>query len=580
VYHPRGEIPLITVGLSPVLHESAVGVVIDGRVVAASSEERFSRVKNDGGFPHRSLEFVLRQAGVTPADVDHVAYAALPFFQERLRDVVGFGKNIAYEAVRSGELLNKLGHAFNYSRGLVLHKEWPSLGKTQRMIRRELARYELDRKMVFVDHHRAHVASAYYSSGFDRCLAVSLDGYGSGQAGSFYLGENGRLRPLSMIPYPHSLGTFYRRVTQALGFKPNRHEGKIVGLAAFGDPAKLYDQIRARFDLEHPDYFRFRGAQDPFYEKKLVDRYDAADIAAAYQRVLEDVATEYVGRWVRRTGVNAVACAGGVFANVKMNQRMMEIPEVEHLFVFPAMGDAGVGVGAALALQADVRGVAPRNLQHVYLGPEYTDSQMEEALVRAGLPFRRSPQPERDIARYLADNKVVARFNGAMEFGPRALGNRSILYPAIDPEVNKWLNARLARTEFMPFAPITIDDAADELYDQVERVRHAAEFMTVTVNCKPKMRRDSPAAVHVDGTARPQLVRQAINPSLHRILSEYRQLSGIPTLINTSYNMHEEPIVCSPDDAIRAFNDSKLEVLAMGAFLVESPSAAPPRAAE
>jgi carbamoyltransferase len=571
---------LITVGLSPVLHESAVGVVVDGKLVAAASEERFSRIKNDGGFPHRALEFVLRQARVTPAEVDHVAYAALPFFKERLRDLVGYGHNLVYEAVSSGELINKLGHAANYTRGLLLHKEWSSLGKTQRMIRRELARHELDRKMVFVDHHRAHVASAYYTSGFDRCLAVSLDGYGSGQAGSFYLAENGRLRLLAPIPYPHSLGTFYRRVTQALGFKPNRHEGKIVGLAAFGDPSKLYDQIRARFDLEHPDYYRFRAGQDPFYEKKLVDKHEAADIAAAYQRVLEDVATHYIARWVKRTGVNAVACAGGVFANVKMNQRIMEIPEVERLFVFPAMGDGGVGVGAALALQSDLRGLVPRSLEHVYLGPAYTEAQMEEALTRAGLRYRRSPQPERDIAGYLADNKVVARFNGAMEFGPRALGNRSILYPAVDPEVNKWLNARLARTEFMPFAPITVESAADDLYEQVDRVRHAAEFMTVTVNCTPRMRKESPAAVHGAGTARPQLVREAVNPSLHRILTEYQRRTGIPTLINTSYNMHEEPIVCSPDDAIRAFNDSKLEVLAMGDFLVESPAVAAARAAE
>jgi carbamoyltransferase len=565
---------MITIGLSPILHESAVGIVIDGKMVAAAAEERFSRIKNDGGFPHQALEFVMRQAGVSAADVDHVAYAALPFFKERLRDVVGYGQNLAYEAVSHGDLVNKLGHAFNYTRGLLIHKDWPTLGGTQRRIRQELARHDLAHKMVFVDHHRAHVASAYYTSGFERCLAVSLDGYGSGQAGSFYLAEKGRLRPLAVIPYPHSLGTFYRRVTQALGFKPNRHEGKIVGLAAFGDPGKLYDQIRARFDLEHPDYYRFKSAQDPFYEKKLVDKYQPADIAAAYQRVLEDVATHYIARWVKRTGVNAVACAGGVFANVKMNQRVMEIPEVEHLFVFPAMGDGGVGAGAALALQADLCGLAPSTLEHVYLGPEYSDKQMEEALTRSGLPFRRSPQPEKEVAAYLADNKVVARFNGAMEFGPRALGNRSILYPAVDPLVNKWLNARLARTEFMPFAPITLEASAEELYDSIERVRHTAEFMTVTVNCSERMRKESPAAVHVDGTARPQLVREKTNPSLHGILTEYHLRTGIPTLINTSYNMHEEPIVCSPEDAIRAFNDSKLEVLSMGSFLVESPVAA------
>jgi carbamoyltransferase len=290
--------------------------------------------------------------------------------------------------------------------------------------------------------------------------------------------------------------------------------------------------------------------------------------------VLEDVARHYVQRWVERTGVKQVVCAGGVFANVKMNQRIMEIPGVDEIFVFPAMSDGGVGVGAALALQADLIGLAPQRLPDVYLGPSYSEAELEAALRFSGLPFRRSPKVESDIADHLVANRVVARFGGAMEFGPRALGNRSILYPALEPEVNKWLNARLQRTEFMPFAPISLAEAADDLYVNIGRMRMAAEFMTVTCDCSPRMRKESPAAVHVDGTARPQLVRAEVNRQVHRILTEYRARSGIPTLINTSYNMHEEPIVCSPEDAIRAFKDSRLEVLALGDFLVELPQAA------
>jgi len=561
---------MITLGLSPTQHESAVGVVIDGKIVAAASEERFSRKKNDGGFPHKALAYVLQQAGIQPRDVDHVAYAALPFATERMRDLRCYGKNVAYEAVASGELRGKLYHLLNYSRNIVLNNEWSSWGGTERGIKRELDQFDLGAKLVFVDHHRAHVASAYFSSGIDRCLAVSLDGYGSGQAGSFYLAEGGKLNLLSPIPYPHSLGTFYRRVTQALGFKPNRHEGKIVGLAAHGDPSVLYDVVRARFDFEGEDYFRFRSAQDPYFERRLAEKYEAADIAAAYQKVLEDVASHYVARWVKRTGVSAVVCAGGVFANVKMNQRIMELPGVEQLFVFPAMGDGGVGVGAALALQSDLMKLVPERLTDVYWGPSYTEAGMESALRASGLSYRRSDHIESDIADQLVANRVVARFNGPMEFGPRALGNRSILYPAVDPAVNKWLNDRLSRTEFMPFAPVSLAEAADDLYENLDPIRYTAEFMTVTTNCTDRMRKESPAAVHVDGTARPQLVRAESNPSLHRILSEYQARSGIPTLINTSYNMHEEPIVCSPEDAIRAFKDGKLEVLAMGNFLVET----------
>jgi carbamoyltransferase len=564
---------MVIVGLSPIAHESAVGILVDGKLVAAASEERFGRVKNQGGFPHQAMEFCMARAGVTAADIDYVAYAALPFHRERLRDLAGFGENIAYVARVEDKAMHKLRHLANFTRNMVLHREWESWGGTERKLRGALRDFGLDGKLVYTDHHRAHCAGAYYTSGFDRCLLVSLDGYGSGQAGSFYLGEGGKLKLLTSIPYPHSLGTFYRRVTQALGFKPNRHEGKIVGLAAFGDPAKLYDQVVGRFDLEHDDYFRYKSSQDPYFDKRLADNNSREDVAAAYQRVLEDVATKYIQHWMQKTGTRQVACAGGVFANVKMNQRVMELPELDQMYVFPAMGDGGVGVGAAFALHGDLFPAQPQRLPDVYLGPSYSDEQIERALVAAGLPFTKSHDIERDIVDKLVANKVVARFDGAMEFGPRALGNRSILYPALEPEVNKWLNHRLKRTEFMPFAPLSLDEHADELYENIDKVRYSAEFMTVTTDCTAKMRAQSPAAVHVDGTARPQLVKKHVNPSVHKVLRLYHERTGIPTLINTSYNIHEEPIVCTPQDAIRAWSDGALEVLALGPYLVDQPAA-------
>ncbi|MFO0586946.1 MAG: carbamoyltransferase C-terminal domain-containing protein [Polyangiaceae bacterium] len=564
---------MIILGLSPTAHESAVGILVDGRLVAAASEERFSRVKNQGGFPTRALEFCLKRAGIEAKDVDHVAYAALPFQKERLRDVVNYGQNLRYVSTAGGSAKSRLFHLANYARALAVHSSWLT-GKNEELIRGELQHFGLDQKLVFVDHHLSHCAAAYFTSGFERTLVVSLDGYGSGNAGSFYLGEGGKLTLLSPIPYPHSLGTFYRRVTQALGFKPNRHEGKIVGLAAFGDPSKLYDRVRARFNLEHDDYFRFTSAQDPFFEKELVAKYSREDIAAAYQRVLEDVAVHYVKKWLARTGATRVACAGGVFANVKMNQRIMEIDGVEKMFVFPAMSDAGVGVGAAYALSSDLGKLTPEPIADVYLGPSYSDAEIEKALRASGLSFWKSANAVDEIVDRLVKNKVVARFGGAMEFGPRALGNRSILYPALEPEVNKWLNDRLKRTEFMPFAPISLAERASDLYVNIDRVMHSAEFMTVTTDCTPRMRAESPAAVHVDGTARPQLVRADRNPTVHAILKRYEERTKIPTLINTSFNMHEEPIVCSPDDAIRAFKDGNLEVLSLGDYLVESTTSA------
>ncbi|MBK8259061.1 MAG: carbamoyltransferase [Polyangiaceae bacterium] len=562
---------MIIVGLSPTAHESAVGIVVNGRIVAAVSEERFSRVKNQDGFPTKSLEYCLKRAGIEAKDVDHVAYAALPFHQERIRDIANYATNIPFVAGAGGPLKTRLIHLAGYTN--ALRRGGGFWGRGEREIKQGLEQFGLLSKLQFVDHHLGHCASAYYASGFEKALIVSLDGYGSGNAGSFYIGEYGSLRLLSPIPYPHSLGTFYRRVTQALGFKPNRHEGKIVGLAAFGDPSKLYDIVRARFNFDRDDYFRFISPQDPFFERDLAKNHSREDIAAAYQKVLEDVAVHYIKKWLDKTGMHHIACAGGVFANVKMNQRVMEIDGVKEIFVFPAMGDSGVGVGAALSLASYMEDVQPTRLPDVYLGPSYTDGEIEKALQSSGLSYRKSADAPGDIVNHLVNNKVVARFGGAMEFGPRALGNRSILYPAVKPDVNKWLNDRLKRTEFMPFAPISLAERADELYVNIDRARYTAEFMTVTTDCTARMQKESPAAVHVDGTARPQLVRRETNAFVHEILRRYEERTGIPTLINTSFNMHEEPIVCSPDDAIRAFKDGHLEVLALGDYLVETPAA-------
>jgi carbamoyltransferase len=254
-----------------------------------------------------------------------------------------------------------------------------------------------------------------------------------------------------------------------------------------------------------------------------------------------------------------------------MNQRIMELPGVEQVFVFPNMGDGGVGVGAALwvASQRDRR--KPELLRNVFLGPGFREDEYEAALKNHDVAYTKSSHIEADVADLLADGKVVARFDGPMEFGPRALCNRSILCQGIDPSINKWLNDRLKRTEFMPFAPISLEKEAGKLYENVDRARDAAQFMTITMDCTPQMKKQSPAAVHVDGTARPQLVSPDVHPSVHDILTRYYAKTGIPSLINTSFNMHEEPIVCSPDDAVRGFLAGRLDALAIGRYLALAP---------
>ena len=253
-----------------------------------------------------------------------------------------------------------------------------------------------------------------------------------------------------------------------------------------------------------------------------------------------------------------------------MNQRVHEVVGVNRIYIHPNMGDGGCASGAAI-LKARECGYAAERMETVLLGPEYGPDEMARALTAAGLGWEQPDEIEEAIAQLLAEKQIVARFNGRIEYGPRALGNRSILYPAQDPGVNQWLNERLGRTEFMPFAPATLFADRAASYQNTEGAEFAAEFMTITFDCTDEMIRTCPAAVHVDGTARPQLVTERSNPSLYRILMAYKRRTGISSIINTSFNMHEEPIVCTPDDAIRAFRQGRIDYLAMGPFLVSRP---------
>lgn len=284
--------------------------------------------------------------------------------------------------------------------------------------------------------------------------------------------------------------------------------------------------------------------------------------------------------WVDRTGHRKVALAGGVCANVKINQRVHEIDGVDAVYVHPGMSDEGMPVGAALGLyyQRSPNPYRPGEqecMHHVYLGPEYSDEEIERELRAQGVEAVYHDNIEDEVARLLAEDAVVARFNGRMEYGPRALCNRTILYQATDPSVHYWLNDSLNRTEFMPFAPVVLEEHAAQCFLNMEGAEDTARFMTITFDCTEWMARHCPGVVHIDNTARPQIVSQGDNPSMHRILSRYHELTGLPVLINTSFNMHEEPIVCSPYDAIRAFKLGHLDYLAIGNWLAKSPTPLP-----
>jgi carbamoyltransferase len=600
-------------GISPLDKDASASLVEDGRVLFAAGEERFSRVKQHAGFPARAIEAALNATGTNPDEIEQVAYAFLPWdketelieraiaderaFQRGFREPdlqaalaraearvptrsaavhglrhpgermeKGFAKELFYRLAGGGSLL---GRRFARAQS----RDWARRASADHRryheeLEQGLGKLGLLGKLRRAEHHLSHAGNAYLASGFERALIVTIDGYGTGLAGSISLGEGGKIKRLHNLGFPHSLGSFYEMVTSSLGFHPDRHAGKIVGLAAWGDPNVLSEVLLGRIE-QAPGDFRILDNLNVYFSRHLASRFPKVDLAAAWQHVLEVVAVNLVRHWMRETGCDALVLSGGVTANVKMNQRLHEIDEVARTFVYPNMGDGGCGTG--LAMLWSWPGGA-RTIHDVYYGPSFTPAEIRAELEKGGLAFGEPQSLVAEVARRIHAGEVIGRFGGRMEYGPRALGNRSILYHAKEPDVNQWLNQRLGRTEFMPFAPVTLWEAREKCYVNVAGAEHAAEFMTMTFDCTEYMRKTCPAAVHIDGTARPQLVRREVNAEYYDILKEYEKLSGIPCLINTSFNMHEEPIVCSPADAVRAFLQGNLDGLAIGPYFVPHPS--------
>ncbi|MGH7544380.1 MAG: carbamoyltransferase C-terminal domain-containing protein [Gemmatimonadota bacterium] len=577
-------------------------LVRDGRVVAAVHEERLNRLKSSQGFPWQSIRAVLELGGLEPGELDVVAHAArrtflIPEpheFDGWLADRPGGpgsrpppsdgGHGLAGAVTLSTQvpdpiqrwmfLLGRSDTLWSAAQGVRIAATLPNRPRIRGLLRERLG---ITAPLETIDHHDAHAYGAYFTAGRPEATVITLDGGGDGFCSKVFLARGGRLQQLDATTTFHSIGNYYAYVTKILGYKAQLHEGKITGLAAHGEP-RYVELLRGFIDYDGRRHrFVNRGGRMLWaaidqLRASLPPAFRPEDLAASIQRLLEEAVTEFVSHWVRRTGIPHVVLSGGVFANVKVNQRLHELPEVESVTVHPAMTDAGLGVGSAFGSYARRSGARSHpfesaRLEHAYLGPGWGESEMATTLSQAGLTLVRPDDLEARVAELLAAGSIVARYDGAMEYGPRALGNRSILYQATDRSVNDWLNKRLHRTEFMPFAPVTLAAGAGRCYRHLEGAEYTARFMTITFDCTEWMRREMPAVVHVDGTARPQLLDRETNPSYHRILERYERLTGLNSIVNTSFNMHEEPIVCSPEDAVRGFLEAKLDYLAMGPFL-------------
>jgi carbamoyltransferase len=580
----------VVLGFSCTSHDSSATLFIDGKLVAAIAEERLTRIKCTGkDIPRLAIDEVLRHGGVTRADVTHIG-ALSGYFPEEYFHWISPRREFHRKLKRlSRRLRGKpteiiwTGHNDREARAAGVTLE--SRMRKELFLERE--GFRPGTTVSFHSHHGVHALLAGFYSGFDECLVVTADGFGDlDEAHTSGIYRNGKLEHIcGTNGIGYSAGMFYMTITELLGFRPLRHEGKVLGLAAFGDPAPLHaafskalrlsdDRMSFLSDFNHPD----TAHEDRVaFLREVIVGHSRENVAAAAQQVLEESYIGHVQELIKRTGVRRIAMNGGVAANVKLNQRVAQIPEVEAIFVFPGMSDSGNSVGAALfAQEQDAPGFLAAHqhaLRDVYLGPEYADADIERELEAHQLRYEKLDQAALvdRAARAMHEGLVVGWFQGRMEFGPRALGNRSMVGHPTDAAINKSLNDRLERTEFMPFAPSVLAERADEIFIGVDKAAHPAEFMTVTFDVREEWKSRIPAVVHVDGTARPQLVRADRNPLYHALIKRYGELSGIPLVLNTSFNVHEEPIVCAPAEGIRALREDRIDALAVGPFWVDNP---------
>jgi carbamoyltransferase len=551
-------------------HDSSAALVRDGHIVADVAEERFVRIKHYSGLPIRSIEYCLRSQNLTMNDIDIIALPAAGVAPHLnfLFDLKGAKVETPRFRTRAMAYVRRMRNRAEAKPPLYI-RNFPASPRTE---------------IVHVEHHLAHAASAYYTSGSrEKQLVVTIDGAGDDVSVGIWRGENGAITRLESFPTSASIGWFYSNVTEALGWWHGDGEGKTMGLAPYGDYTKcqgVLDKFYPKFEngsvAEHHDFGRVgfwneNGAiqyhfDESYAIKDLINRYGRENIAAEAQHVLEQQAANLIYPWLEKENTRNLSASGGVMLNVKLNQRLWESGRIARHHTYPNPGDSGIAVGAALYayFQANPGAEIPA-IADLYWGPEYSDKEIEDALALRQIEYKRIDNPEEFAARQLANNRIVGWFQGRMESGPRALGARSILMSANRPENKDIINARVKfREAFRPFCPSLLWENKD---DFLENARDEF-FMITSFTCKEAKRTRVPAVVHADHTLRPQTVKQEINPRFWRLIKEFEKLTGEPLVLNTSFNIMGEPIVNHPREAIRCFYDNGLDVLVLGDFVL------------
>ena len=577
---------MIILGINAYHANASAAILVDGRLVAAVEEERLNRVKYAAGFPRLAIQYCLEAAGVKLSDVDHIAIPRDPWARigTKLRFAVRmprFAIERAKVAARFGGIQQELAIAFEFD---------------PKAIRAQFHR---------VEHHRAHMASTFFVSPFDRAAVLSADGLGDFASAMWGMGEGARINVTGSVSFPHSLGMFYAAMTQYLGFWKFGDEYKVMGLAAYGSPSYAEEfrdvvstsqplgvRLNLRYFTHHksgPEMTwkdagetpvlgrlfsshleeRFGPARKP--EEPISDRHK--NFAASMQACLETVLFENINALHKQTGSKNLCLAGGIAFNCVANGKMPDRTPFEHIYVQPAAGDGGLSVGAVFAVQHEILG-NPRSFQmeHAFWGPDFSSSEIRAAVSRSSRGSEGIQVTELNedallqaTAGHIAQGKIVGWFQGRAEWGPRALGNRSILADPRRPEMKDILNRRIKHREsFRPFAPSILEEVVSEYFEQ----NHPSPYMTFAYPVRASKRSVIPAPTHVDGTARLQTVSRDTHPLYWRLIRAFGDVTGVPVLLNTSFN-DNEPIVCNPQEALACFERTRMDVLALGNFVLE-----------
>ncbi|OQP49937.1 carbamoyltransferase family protein [Niastella populi] len=562
---------MYTLGINAAFHDSAAALIKDGVLIAAVEDERFTHIKHGKRpvpfsayeLPFHAIDYCLQEAGITMNDVDHIAYS----FDPSLLKSNGkqSADNIDAPHAVFSDQLNDLFLSYMRQAPQHLRDGYPH------HLQKRLAGWKLNSgKWHFVEHHIAHAASAFYPSPFKEAAVLTLDGRGEMASTSYFRGEGNSLGKIGEVCMPHSLGMLYEKITTYLGFLHSSDEYKVMALASYGKPVYL-QQFRSLINVNDNGCYTI-GDFDPAAvfgpARPKGGDYDQRffDIAHSLQKVLEETVLKLVNWLYEETKTGNLCLAGGVALNCVLNAVIRDNGPFKNIWVQPAAGDAGTALGAAMWVDRKFNaGVPAQTMEHAYWGPSYSDADVESLLQWMKIPYRRLNNIAAETASLLAQNKVIGWFQGRMEFGPRALGSRSILASPADAAMQQKLNEIKDREDFRPVAPVVMEDVAGEWFENAT----VSPFMLFVYNVKPDKADKIPAVRHVDGTARIQTINRNQHVLYYDLLHEFNKLTGVPVLINTSFNTRGEPIVCTPKDAIACFYTSPFDALVINSFLLE-----------